>query len=217
MDEEKRFWEYVEKMGYPTSAKGLRYGSKKAKLLDDVRSFFHLDKLYVSGENIGWAAGSTIGDKIRRYWDVHLAVIRIVEGKKAVIDGSVKMIKRNLESVLSWAESVMDTELMDWIDEGGEVSMEDIVNSLKSSYDGESEVRHLYGRYQELFGEQMEMRIIRTLQILEMSEHGINWVKKNFEGAKNEAQSKFSEAENHLKKLAKKAGVDYEQLYKKLL
>ncbi len=216
MNEEKKFWEYVGKMGYPTSVKGLRYSSTEAKQFNEIRDFFDLDKLYLSGARIGWVSGQKVNDYMEKYWDVHLAILRIVEGKKAVIDRSIKMIKKNLEKVASWTKGVVDTSLVEWLDEGGKVSLEDIVNSLSIDYET-NKVRYMYHLYQELFGEEMENRLIRTLQILEISDRGINWAKENFERAKKGAQDKISEVEKQLKNLAEKAGINYEQLRQKLL
>ena len=216
MNEEKKFWEYVGKMGYPTSAKVLRYGSMEAKQFNEIRDFFDLDKLYLSGARIGWVSGQKVNDYMEKYWDVHLALLRIVEGKKAVIDRSIKMIKKNLEKVASWTKGVVDIGLIEWLDEGGEVSMEDIVNSFKID-SRTNKVGYMYHLYGELFGEEMKNRLIRTLQTLEISDRGINWVKENFERAKKEAQDKISEVEKQLKNLAKKAGIDYKQLQQKLL
>ncbi len=181
MNEEKKFWEYVRKMGYPTSPKGLKYGSKEKKELDELRWFFYMKKINHTGARIGWAAGSSLSRLAREYWDVNLAFIRVMEGEEAVIQKLSEIIKKNVDAVKIYAKDITENDIFEWIEEGGYVDIDDIVKSLKCIYDENNVFKCMYENYEDFFGDEMKMRITDLLEILEISEGGKSIVKKNFQ------------------------------------
>ncbi len=217
MNEEKKFWEYVGKMGYPTSEKGVKYGSKEKEELDELRWFFYIRREHYAGKQIGWIAGSHMSGLASKYWDANLAFIRVMEGEDDVVRKMSAIIREHAKTVEMYAKGIIENEVIDWVNRGGLVDMDGIVKSLKCLHSEENEFKRMHESYEKFFGEAMKSRIMHVLEVLEISEQGIEEVKKNFEMWKERVRDLVMDAERELKKLAEKAGIDYEQLRQKLL
>ena len=217
MNEEKKFWEYVGKMGYPTSAKGVKYGSKEKEEFDELRWFFYIRREHYEGKHIGWIAGSHMSGLASKYWDANLAFIRVMEGEDAVVEKTLAIIRENAKTVEMYAKGIIENEVMDWVDRGGLVDMDGIVKSLKCLLSEENKFKCMYDSYEKFFGDVMKNRITRVLEVLEISEQGIEKVKKGFEMWEERTRGLVMDAERELKKLAERVGIDYEQLRQKLL
>ncbi len=217
MDAENRFWEYVGKMGYPTSANGLLYGSSEKKVLDELRWFFHMKVIEISGARIGWVAGAHLSELADRYWDVNLAFIKVTGGDDAVVEKIRNNINKYMARLKSYKNTLIDEGILNWIGEGGVVSREDILNSMGCPHVGGNRYRCMRNFYENFFGDGMKRKVFAVLDILQASPRVIQQLKSEFEIAQNMAKKIMDDAKKDLKELAEKAGIDFEGLLRSLL
>ena len=217
MDAENRFWEYVGKMGYPTSANSLRYGSSEKKVLDELRWFFHMKVIEISGARIGWVTGARLSELAGRYWDANLAFIMVTYGEDAVVEKIRNNIDKYIARLKSHKNTLIDEDILNWIEEGGVVSMEDVLDSLRYSHGDGNRYKCMRNFYENFFGEGMKRKLFAVLDTLQATPRAIQQVKSEFEIAQNMAKKIMDNAEKYLKDLAEKAGIDFEELLDSLL
>ncbi len=219
MDE--RFWELVRLLGYPTSERGLTYGSKQHKTLQDIENLWsYMKTVHFNGPNaLKW--GNILYRSLASRYPLAYYAGRIALGE-GVKEQIRKDTKENYAYIRHLHREVSQNlrELEDWVKNGGKVSADSLREAIRANdrvyriceCRAMSDVQSIREHIDRDFNTEVLEKILLLLRESEAKEEDIEAIRDEFLRIRERSERLYNLLVRRVKRLADKNGISTRDL-----
>ncbi|WP_162007695.1 hypothetical protein [Aciduliprofundum sp. MAR08-339] len=124
----REYRKMLKALGYPTSPRGIVFGSKEHKTMRELENLMELYLQSRNGEHLGFAAGTHYSNLTKTYWDAHIALILLCEDPKYAKKLMIQRAENEKKWILKKCRDVQKSiKLLNrWVKNGGLITRESL-------------------------------------------------------------------------------------------
>ncbi len=216
-----RFWELARLLGYPTSEKGITYGSKEHRTLQDIEKlWYYLKVVHFHGSKaLKW--GNMFYSSLASTYPLVYYAGRIALGD-GVEDKVMKDMKENYAFIRHKYRDVSENlrELEDWVRNGGKVDAEGLREAIGANdhiykicpCKAMSDVQSIREHIDRDFNTEMLEKIMLLLRESGAKEEDIKAIRDEFLRMQERSEKLYTLLVRRVKRFAEKNGISARDL-----
>ncbi len=204
----REYRKMLKTLGYPTSQRGIVFGSKEHEILRELEDMMELYLQSRNGVRLGFAAGTHYSNLTKTYWDAHIALILLCEDPKY----AKKLIIQRAENEKKWIlKQCRDVQksiklLNRWVKNGGLITRESLKHVdgdtlILGDVDDRNTLEQIKNAYNLNFSDAVEKRI--EILFKNAPESIGREVLEEFRAIRKSVERKIKNAEEEWNKLEK--------------